>query len=257
MTARKPLVLCLSGHDPTGGAGIQADIEAVAANGGHALSLITALTVQDSTNVRQVSPVPATLLLQQLQLLLADCAIAAIKIGLLGSAEQVPAIAEALAGLRLPLVLDPVLRAGGGADLSDMATVAAMRTHLFPRVSVLTPNVAETRRLVPRAGSDAECAHALLREGCGNLLVTGGDEAGAEVCNTWYRDGATPQHYRWPRLNETFHGAGCTLAAALAARLGRGEAMPEAILQAQRYTQSALQGALRVGRGRRIPGRLP
>ncbi|MGH8506236.1 MAG: bifunctional hydroxymethylpyrimidine kinase/phosphomethylpyrimidine kinase [Stenotrophobium sp.] len=259
MTSSKPLVLCLSGHDPVGGAGIHADIEAVAANGGHAISLITALTVQDTAQVQRVQSVPAVLLAQQLQTVLADCTPAAVKIGLLGEAAQIPVIVEAIAALQIqiPLVLDPVLRAGGGATLAGTQTIVAMQTQLFPCVTVLTPNAAEARRLAPQAGTDADRAQVLLRQGCRNILVTGGDEAGAEVCNIWYRDGAAPQHYRWPRLAETFHGAGCTLAAALATRLARGEAMPEAILQAQRYTQTSLQAALSVGRGRRIPGRLP
>ena len=257
MTTRKPLVLCLSGHDPVGGAGIHADIEAVAANGGHAISLITALTVQDTLDVQRVSPVPAELLAQQLQAVLADCAIAAVKIGLLGDAAQIPVILEALAVLDVPLVLDPILRAGGGSHLASAHTVAVMQEQLFPHVTVLTPNAAEARRLAPNAGNDAACVQALLRQGCRNVLITGGDEAGAEVINTWYRADTPPQAFQWPRLPETFHGAGCTLAAALAARLARGEEMAEALQQAQRYTQATLQTALRVGRGRRIPGRLP
>lgn len=257
MTSDKPLVLCVSGHDPVGGAGIQADIEAVAANGGHALSLITALTVQDTTNVQRVSPLPALLLAQQLQLLLADCTIAAVKIGLLGDAAQIPVILEALAALKVPLVLDPILRAGGGTQLAAAQTVAVMQQQLFPYITVLTPNAAEARRLAPGATNDAACAHTLLDQGCDNVLITGGDEAGDDVVNTWYRPDAAPQTFHWPRLPETFHGAGCTLSAALATRLAQGEDMATALLQAQRYTQNALHAALRVGRGRRIPGRLP
>ncbi|MGH8456505.1 MAG: bifunctional hydroxymethylpyrimidine kinase/phosphomethylpyrimidine kinase [Stenotrophobium sp.] len=251
----KPLVLCLSGHDPGGGAGIHADIESVAANGGHALTIITALTVQDTHNVSRVVAVAPMLIAQQLEALLTDCSISAVKIGLIGDAEQVPVIASAVARLRLPLVLDPVLQAGGGSPLSSARTVAALREQLFPLATVLTPNAAEARRLAAGADTLAACAQALLATGCANVLITGGDEPGEAVVNTWHRADAAPQAFRWPRLPETFHGAGCTLAAALAARLACGDSIAEALRLAQSYTYSALQCALRTGRGRRIPGR--
>lgn len=252
-----PLVLCLSGHDPVGGAGIHADIEAVAAQGAHALSIITAHTVQDTTNVARVVAVAPILIAAQIDALLQDCTIQAIKIGLLGDHEQVTVIANAARRLRVPLVLDPVLRAGGGSALASAATVAAMQAELFPLTTVLTPNAAEARRLAPGAGTVDGCAQALLDAGCAHVLITGGDEPGAEVLNRWYRVGQTPQLYRWPRLPETFHGAGCTLAAAIAALLAQGLGVGDALAQAQAYTQHTLSQARRVGQGRRIPGRLP
>lgn len=255
MNLSPPLVLCLSGHDPTGGAGIHADIEAVAANGAHALSIITAHTVQDTSNVLRVVPMAPMLLAQQIEALANDCDIAAIKIGLLGDADQIPALMQWVQRLQKPVVLDPVLRAGGGSNLASAALMAALTESLLPCVNLLTPNAAEARRLAPGSASLDECAQRLLASGCKNILITGGDETGDAVINTWHAHGQAPRRYEWARLPETFHGAGCTLAAACAALLARGLAMEAALEQAQHYTQRALAQAQRIGRGRRIPGR--
>ena len=248
-------MLCLSGHDPCGGAGIHADIEAISAQRLHALSVITALTVQDTHNVRRVSTIAPEMLGEQIALLVADCDIRAIKIGLLGDAAQVPVIVDAIRVLGVPVVLDPVLRAGGGSDLAGPALQAAVVEQLLPVVTLVTPNAAEARRLAPQAGTLADCASFLLTRGCKHVLITGGDEQDAEVINTWYRPEAGAHRFTWPRLPETFHGAGCTLASAIAARLGAGESMASAIEQGQHWTQQALARALAVGQGRRIPFR--
>jgi hydroxymethylpyrimidine/phosphomethylpyrimidine kinase len=251
-----PLVLCLSGLDPSGGAGLQADIETIAALGGHALGVVTALTAQDTRNVVRVVATEAALLRQQLELLLADCRPAAVKLGLLGGPEQFPVILDAIRRAAVPVVCDPVLRAGGGAPLHGEAAAQALRRELFAAVTVLTPNAAEARRLCPGEADLDGCGASLLRAGCAQVLITGGDEPGAAVRNTWYAPGQAPRRYAWPRLPETFHGAGCTLASAIAALLARGLAMDQALQQAQEWTQQALQRAFAVGLGRRIPGRI-
>jgi hydroxymethylpyrimidine/phosphomethylpyrimidine kinase len=253
---RPARILCISGLDPSGGAGLQADIETVAALGGHVLGIISALTVQDSRNVQRVQAVDAALLAEQLQLLLADCRPDAVKLGLIAEAAQLAAIVEAIANLGVPVVCDPVLRAGGGAALVDEAYLSALRSRLLPVVTVLTPNAAEARRLVPTARTLDDCAAALLADGCSSVLITGGDEPGETVVDTLYRPGLPPQRYPSARLPETFHGAGCTLAAAIAAQLGQGEAPGSAIETARSWTYAALQHAFAVGGGRRIPGRL-
>ena len=253
---RAPAVLCLSGHDPTGGAGIQADIEACLAQGVHAFTVVTAHTVQDTRNVRRVSAVPPLLIADQVEALAQDGRIAAIKVGLLGDAQQVPVLVDTIRAARVPVVLDPVLRAGGGTNLVGSQLQVALRETLIPRVTILTPNAAELRRLVPNEAPDAAAAH-LLAEGCGHVLVTGGDEDTAAVLNTWYAPGAPPRRFEWPRLPETFHGAGCTLASAIAARLALGDAVDVALETAQRWTQDALARAVAVGQGRRIPFRRP
>lgn len=250
-------VLCLSGLDPTGGAGLQADIEACAANGVHALGLVTALTVQDSHNVSAVEAVPVALLQRQLDTLLADCRPAAVKIGLIGDPKQIPVICRTLVQLQVPVVCDPILRAGGGAELLSADATARLLGELLPQVTVLTPNAAEARRLAPQAASLQDCAEALLCMGCSQVLITGGDEPGDDIINTLHRPGQPPRNWHWPRLAGLFHGAGCTLAAASAARLALGDDIETALTAAQTYTQHTLEQALRIGRGRPVPRRLP
>jgi hydroxymethylpyrimidine/phosphomethylpyrimidine kinase len=251
------MVLCLSGHDPGGGAGLTADLETLAAHGLHGLSVVTALTVQDSRDVRRIVATDPSLLDEQLTVLLADAEPDAVKLGLLGSVEQLPVIARHLARLAVPVVCDPVLRAGGGTALVADDYPAALRRLLLGHVTVLTPNASETRRLVPGAGGDLEaCADALLADGAAHVLVTGGDEPGESVINRVHAPGGVRRDCVWPRLPETFHGAGCTLASAIAARLALGDTPDTAIDNGQRWTQGALARAVAIGRGRRIPGRL-
>ena len=148
-----PIVLALSGHDPTGGAGVQADIEAISAQGCYATSAITCLTVQDTSNVHRLEPVSADLLLAQASALLADLPVSVIKVGLIGNATNAAVIAGLLADWpRIPVVLDPVLSAGGGADLSGDRLIQVMCEQLLQLTTLLTPNRAEARRL---SGVDA------------------------------------------------------------------------------------------------------
>ena len=255
MSPERPLVLCLSGHDPGGGAGIQADIEAIGALGGHALTVVTAHTVQDSSNVFRVVAADPELLQAQLDALLADFKPRALKIGLLGSTGQVELVAATLRRAGVPAVLDPVLRAGGGADLAGPGLIERLRRELLPLVEVLTPNAAEARRLAPDAADLDGCGAALLALGARHVLITGGDEPGDPVVNRWFAADRSPRRYAWPRLSGLFHGAGCTLAAAVAALLARGLPATAAVEDAQAYTHRTLQAAFAAGRGRMIPGR--
>ena len=257
MSAAYPNVLCLSGHDPTGGAGIQADIETIAALGGHALTVITAHTVQDTGNVTRVVAPDPRLFKSQIEALLTDCPIHAVKIGLLGETKQVAVIAQVLRRMKAPVVLDPVLRAGGGRNLAAAGLLQAIKTTLLPRVDVLTPNAAEARRLIPGARNLDDCGAGLLALGAKNVLITGGDDAGLAVVNTWHRPGRAPRRYSWPRLHQGFHGAGCTLASAIAVLLAQGHTMAAAIQDAQAYTQETLKRAVKIGHGRSVPRRLP
>lgn len=249
-----PNVLCCSGLDPTGGAGVQADIEAVSAQGCHALAVVTALTVQDTHNVRASSAVEAGLLRKQLDVLLADCAVNAIKVGLLADQSQLPLLAEVIDRCHQPVVIDPILRAGGGTQLLDAEFAAQMGRWLFPRCTVLTPNAAEARCLTGLSDLDA-AAKALLSMGVRHVLITGGDEPGDLVQNCWYSSEGQ-QRYEFARVAGHFHGAGCTLAATIAARLGLGESVAEALYKAQHYTRRTLQMAVAVGQGRWVPRRV-
>ncbi len=247
-------VLCCSGHDPTGGAGIQADVEAVAAQGAHALAVITALTIQDTSNVTTLEALPEQWLSQQLQLLLKDCPVAAIKFGLLGSAAQLPMLAALIRDCRVPVVIDPILRAGGGQALVGEGFAQQLSAVLFPYCTVLTPNAAEARRLTGRE-SLHEAGEALLAMGVQHVLITGGDEPGPVVRNQWHSARGV-QVFERERIAGQFHGAGCTLAATIAARLALGEPVGQALVTAQHYVAETLHQARAVGQGRKVPRRI-
>lgn len=250
-----PIVLCFSGHDPVGGAGIQADIEAIAAQGAHAATVITALTVQDTRNVQRIEPVAVETLRETASAVLKDLPVAAFKIGLLGSA----AIAQAVADIirehpTIPLVLDPVLAAGGGKDMSDDDLLEVVRRELLPLTSLLTPNSLEARRLADTQVLD-EAAQQLLNMGCKNVLITGTHEHTDKVHNTLYT-AATQNLFETERLPGEYHGSGCTLAASLAARLALGEDITSACLHALAYTEQSLRHARSPGHGQALPGRI-
>ena len=254
--ARHPIVLCFSGHDPSGGAGIQADIEAVAAQGCAAATVVTCLTVQDTGNVTRLSPVAPELVAEQARVLLADIRVDAFKIGLIGDS----AVAEAIAAVvrehpDLPLVMDPILAAGGGAELAGPKLLSCIREKLLPRVTLLTPNSLEARRLSESRPLD-RCAELLLAYGCKAVLITGGHEQGGEVRNRLYRRGQTPLTSNWPRLPHSYHGSGCTLASSIAALLARGHPLESAVEQGQAYTWQSLSRGWRAGGGQLLPDRL-
>ncbi|HZP12097.1 MAG TPA: bifunctional hydroxymethylpyrimidine kinase/phosphomethylpyrimidine kinase [Nevskiaceae bacterium] len=250
----RPCVLCISGHDPSGGAGIQADIETCAALGAHALSVISAHTVQDTHDVQRVSAVAPILIAAQLSALIADAAPRAAKIGLLGDAAQIEVIAQQLRPLAIPTVMDPVLRAGGGRALVSTQLEAAMIDGLFPIVELLTPNAREARRLA-RENDLQRCGTALRDLGARNVLITGGDEPGERVVDWLFTARGDAIRLESARLPETFHGAGCTLASAIAAELALGRALVEAVERGRAFVDQALRRAFAVGTGRRIPRR--
>ncbi|HET7306832.1 MAG TPA: hydroxymethylpyrimidine/phosphomethylpyrimidine kinase [Gammaproteobacteria bacterium] len=252
-----PVVLVIAGLDPSGGAGLVADIQTLTALGAHPAVVATTLTVQDTRNALEVRPLDAAFVAAQARAVLADMPIAAIKLGLLGSAATGEAVAALLnESPGIPVVLDPVLVASGGAMLAEGALIGVMRNALLPRATLATPNRREFLCLTDQ-GDDAERASALLAGGCANLLVTGGDDDTATVRNTLYSKSAAPQRYEWPRLAGPFHGSGCTLAAATAAALAGGIDVADAVERAQAFTFDALQRAQRLGRGQPIPYRMP
>lgn len=255
----KPAVLVFAGADPGGGAGIQADNQAIAALGAHPLTVITALTVQDNDRVFAVHPVSPDLLLQQAQALIKKIPVAAVKIGIVGNAGNAQAIADTIRSLRennpsLPVVLDPVLGSGHGDSLAVGNAVKAL-TPLFELATLITPNLPETLALCGgerRAETQVEKFWSL---GCEHVLIKGGHGAPeGNVVNTWYAH----EHYRswsWPRLPGSFHGSGCTLASAIAALLAQGRSMEAALHEGQEYTQRALERAYAIAEGQLMPNR--
>ena len=254
----RPVVLCLSGHDPSGGAGLQADIEALLAQGCHAAPVITALTVQNTVNVRDFRVLDREWVLAQADAVLTDSCVAAVKLGMLGSLEMVDTVVHLLqANPHLPMVCDPVLRAGGGGRLGKDEVGFAMRERLLPLATIATPNLPEARILAELPdGSADECAEKLLPF-CKHLLITGGHGDEHEVHNRLYSRDGSRHTFTCYRLPGSYHGSGCTLASTLAGRLAIGENLVSAVETALNYTWRTLRDAEQLGQGQFVPRRLP
>ena len=256
-----PIVLTFAASDPSGGAGMQADILTLASMGCHPLSVLTAVTVQDTLGVEGVQPLDAEWVADQARCLLEDMPVDAFKIGVLGSVENITAIAEILSDYPdVPLVLDPVLASGRGDELASEDMLQALRELLLPRAMILTPNSTEARRLAEteedEGASLASCAQRLIAIGSDYVLITGTHEPTPQVVNTLYGKGGVVRSDTWERLPGSFHGSGCTLASAIAAMLANGLELAEAVREAQEYTWNALAKAYRPGMGQFLPDRL-
>jgi hydroxymethylpyrimidine/phosphomethylpyrimidine kinase len=257
-----PVVMTIAASDPTGGAGLQADILTLASMGCHPLSVVTALTIQDTGGVEDILPIDADWVADQARALLEDMPISAFKIGMLGSAEVVSVVAEILSDYPdIPLVFDPVLASGRGDALADEETISAMIELLLPQTTILTPNSLEARRLAldddiedDDPDSD-ECARRLIATGCEFVLVTGTHTNTAQVINKLYNDEGIVRSDAWDRLPGSYHGSGCTLASAIAANLANGLDIADAVRDAQDYTWQALVAGFRPGMGQFIPDR--
>ncbi len=258
-----PIVLVFAATDPSGGAGLQADIMTLSSMGCHPLSVVTAITIQDTTGVDDLSAIDAEWVADQARCVLEDMPVAAFKIGLLGNLEQVAAIAEVVSDYpEVPLVLDPVFASGRGDELVTEEMVVALRELLIPQTTILTPNSLEARRLATGESEEgeglelAECARRLIATGCEYVLVTGTHENTAQVVNTLYGQNGVVRSDPWQRLPGSYHGSGCTLASAIAATIANGLEISDAVKDAQEYTWQTLKGAFRPGMGQYIPDRL-
>lgn len=243
---------------------MQADLLTIASLGCHPLSVMTAITVQDTAGVDDVMPIDPEWVADQARAVLEDMPVHVFKIGLLGSVEIIAAIAEVISDYpHIPLVMDPVLTSGRGDELANEEMIDAMRELLLPQVTILTPNSLEARHLAQQDNDNGEskldlslCAQRLLNMGCEYVLITGTHENTAQVTNTLYAvDGAVRTDH-WERLENNYHGSGCTLASAIAASLANGLSISESVLEAQDYTWHTLQAGFRPGMGQYIPNRL-
>jgi hydroxymethylpyrimidine/phosphomethylpyrimidine kinase len=252
----KPNVMCFSGLDPTGGAGIQADIETVFSIGCHCLPIITANTVQNTHNALSIEAVDAAFIVQQARAVLEDIPVHCFKIGLIGSVACIQVLHTLLRDYpQIPVVLDPIISAGGGFSFSSPEVVLAMRNLLLPLTTVLTPNVDEIKKLAPTADNVDACANEILETGCRHVLLTGTHAQSSEVINKLYTHHQQVILYSWPRLANNYHGSGCTLAASIAARLAQQLGVRDAVRQAQRFTWESLSHGVRIGFGQHIPNR--
>ena len=251
----KGRILIVAGSDSGGGAGIQADIKSVLAMGGFAATAITALTAQDTLGVHGVHAVPVAFIRQQIQVVLGDIGADAVKTGMLGDAATVLAVAEELRRLApgVPLVVDPVMVAKGGASLLAPDAVAALRDVLAPLAALLTPNIPEAEALlggkIPDHAAALKAAQALLRTGAAAVLLKGGHQDGDVVRDVLaYAGGVVVLEN--PRLDTRHtHGTGCTLASAIAAGLAQGLTLEAAVRRARAFVQAAIRHAPGYGAG--------
>ena len=255
-------MLVFAATDPSGGAGLQADIVTLSSMGCHPLPVVTATTIQDTMGVEDVQPLEPEWVADQARCVLEDMPVAAFKIGMVGSIENIAAIAEVVSDYpEVPLILDPVLASGRGDELATEEMVAALRELLIPQATIITPNSLEARRLAAD-GEDGEeltldeCARRLLAMGCEYVLITGTHENTAEVVNALHGHDGVVRRDSWQRLPGSYHGSGCTLASAIAATIANGLAIGDAVKDAQEYTWQTLKAAFRPGMGQFIPDRL-
>jgi len=263
MSESFPLVMSFAATDPSGGAGLQADILTISSMGCHPLLAVTAITVQDTSGVDDVLALDPEWVVDQARAMLEDVPVAAFKIGMLGSVENIAAIAEILADYPdIPLVLDPVLASGRGDELANDDMLDAMCELLIPQATIITPNSIEARRLALDEDNEdddpslEECAKRILRMGCEYVLITGTHEQTPKVINTLYGELGVLRSDSWTRLPGIYHGSGCTLSAAIAALLAQNVEMQEAVKEAQEYTWQTLRSGFRPGMGQYIPDRL-
>ncbi|HLF23773.1 MAG TPA: hydroxymethylpyrimidine/phosphomethylpyrimidine kinase [Burkholderiales bacterium] len=253
-----PVVMLFGGTDPTGGAGLAADVMTVASLGCHPAPVVTAITAQDTTGVKQYLSVPTELVIAQARAVLEDMAVAAFKTGVLCTSEIVSAVASIVDDYGdIPLVVDPVQASGSTHDpLSEEPLDDALRAMLLPRAKLATPNTEEAKRLAPGGDTLDACAQEWLSLGCEFVLITGTHEATPKVLNRLYGNKRLLDTFAFERLPHRYHGSGCTLASACAAALAHGLDPVNAVAQALDYTWRTLKHGLRLGMGQHLPNRL-
>jgi len=249
-------VLIVAGSDSGGGAGIQADVKAVTMLGGYAATAITALTAQNTLGVLGIEPVPPDFVALQMEAVLVDIGADAIKIGMLGSAENVARVAATCRRLApsVPIVLDPVMVAKGGSRLLEPSAERALAGELIPMAALLTPNVPEAEALSGERITDEAkllyVASRLLLLGPGAVLLKGGHLEGDRVVDYLVTADGTVDRFESPRLrSRSTHGTGCTLASAIAAGIAEGLTLADSVGRARRYVLEAIRTAPGLGAG--------
>ncbi len=253
--ASTPVILTIAGFDPSGGAGIAADLKTFAAHNCYGVAAITALTVQNTQTVRSVHPVESNVLKESVECVLEDKQIRAVKIGMLGNRANVQVVCDLLdQNPSLPAVLDPVVRSSSGLELLDAAGVEFMRAHLLSRVAVVTPNLGEAAILTGTKIENVEgmkaAAHQLIEAGARAVVVTGGHlDKAVDV----FFDGKDLETFVGDRIKpDNTHGTGCTFSSAVAANLALGRQLRDAVMLSKAYVAEAIRKAYATG-----PGRLP
>jgi hydroxymethylpyrimidine/phosphomethylpyrimidine kinase len=251
---QKPVVLVLAGHDPSGGAGIQADIETLASLGCIAASIITSLTAQNTQSFSYHLPQATEDFVTQGKLILEDIKIDACKIGAIGSPDLIRAIHEMIADKPFPVVLDPVLYSTTDHDFANKEMCALLCDLILPFATVITPNRDEAVQLTGELQPQA-AAERLLEMGCKNILISDAEDSETKVINYLYQEDGQCQTFTWERLPGSFHGSGCTLASAITANLAKEFELISAVEQAQGFTWHSLKHGLQLGKGQMHPNR--
>ncbi|MEK7991534.1 MAG: hydroxymethylpyrimidine/phosphomethylpyrimidine kinase [Thiotrichaceae bacterium] len=250
-----PIILVFAGNDPTGGAGLCADTQALALTGCHIAPIVTCTTIQDTHNVYQILPLEKNHIFQQAETVLKDMSIAAIKLGLLGSLGAIEAVTQILQTYpTLPVIFDPILAAGGGQNLSNQTIREALLELILPHTTVITPNTQEIQKLTG-LNDGQQAANKLQEKGCEWVCLTGTHDATDMVVNRLYHQQRCVQTSQWNRLPETYHGSGCTLAASIAGYIAQGNEITNAVKMAQQLTYRSLQQAYQAGQGQWLPYR--
>ncbi len=253
----RPAILCFAGLDPSGGAGLQADIEAIANCGGHALPIATCITVQNTCRTLSVHAINTNILTQQIDALLQDIKVSACKISVIPNTEIVNVISTTIKKFTdIPIIYDPVLEASHGSRFTNQETLTAIKSMLLPHVSIVTPNKREINALINKNIMHIPDAAEICKYGPDYVLATGADEDTKHVHNCLLSIKGIEQQYEYTRLAEQYHGSGCTLSSALACFLSQGYSVTDATLKAQDYTYQTLQHAIAIGTGQWIPSRI-
>jgi len=257
-----PLVLSFGSSDPLGAIGIQADLGSFAAMGCHGLTVITAILMGDTTQITDIDAIDAEILVEQARTILEDVPVAAFKLGTIGSVENVSAIAEIVSDYpEVPLIFDPFSSSipDQGQDSEDIYLAASEliipQTTLLVASSVEISRLAETWREPSTEDTLAADIQRLIESGCEYVLVTGTSTSNTEITNCLFDQSGIIRQDSWPRLSGSFLGAGSTLSAAITALIANGLDFPEAVLEAQEFTNAALAHAQRFGMGKLVPDR--
>ena len=244
-------VLVIAGSDSSGGAGLQADIKTAMAFGCYAMTAVTAVTVQDTRSVRAVHAIPAAIVAAQVEACLADIGADAIKIGMLGAAKTVKAVAAVLEkkARKIPIVLDPVMESTSGTNFLDDAAAAALKKYFLPLATLVTPNIPEARKLTG-ARDPERAARTLIAMGARAALIKGGHATKATVDDVLVWKGGTDIFAFLRIKTKHTHGTGCTLSTAIACGLAQGLSLPLAVGRAREFVQNAILTAPGLGKGR-------
>jgi len=249
------IALTIAGSDSGGGAGIQADLKSFSAMGVYGASVITAVTAQNTQAVNAIHPIPDEVVAEQIRTVLSDIKVDAVKIGMLGTPGLISAVADALNEFEGPIVLDPVMIAKSGAVLLEDSAMDALKSHLFPRAELITPNLPEAAKLLGRTDQSENDlinqAEALRKLGAKAVLIKGGHGT-SEICTDWLISDGEPQSFASTRINtKNTHGTGCSYSSAIAANLAKGHGVGQAVEAAHQWLHASISRAdeLNVGQG--------